>query len=278
MIGIIDVGGGLRGIYGAGIADRCLQEKIHFDRCYGVSAGSANLITFLADQPDRLFHFYTNYSFRRDYMSFHNLFTTGSYVDLDYVYGVLSDEDGEDPLDFRKAVASGVPLTIVATDAETGKPVYFDMKDMKQDHYDFIKASSCVPVFNKPYMIEGHPYYDGAISDPIPLQKAMDDGCDKVVLVLTRPRDFYRKADADERMAKLIQHKYPAAAKDLANRAVTYNRELDIAKGCEQEGNVLIVAPDNIDGLNTLKADRDALLNLYRKGYQDAEAILSFVR
>jgi predicted patatin/cPLA2 family phospholipase len=277
MMGIIDVGGGLRGIYGAGIVDWCLQNSIHVDRCYGVSAGSANLITYLAQQPDRLFRFYSNYAFRKEYMSFHNLLTKGSYVDLDYVYGTLTNQDGEDPLDFKKALQSNIPLTIVATDAETGKPVYFDMKDMKQDHYDFIKASSCVPVFNKPFLIDGHPYYDGAISDPIPLKKAFEDGCDRVILVLTRPRDYYRSPDNDEKMAKLIRHRYPSAARDLADRAVTYNRELDEAKAYEEQGKVLILAPDNIDGMNTLKADRDALLNLYRKGYQDAAAILPFL-
>ena len=35
--GVIDVGGGLRGIYGAGVLDRCLEEDLRFDLCIGVS-------------------------------------------------------------------------------------------------------------------------------------------------------------------------------------------------------------------------------------------------
>ena len=46
--GIVDVGGGLRDIYGAGVLDRCLDESIHFDVCIGVSAGSANLASTAA--------------------------------------------------------------------------------------------------------------------------------------------------------------------------------------------------------------------------------------
>lgn len=38
--GVIDVGGGLRGIYGAGVLDRCLEEDLRFDLCIGVSADS----------------------------------------------------------------------------------------------------------------------------------------------------------------------------------------------------------------------------------------------
>lgn len=274
MVGIIDVGGGLRGIYGAGVVDRCLQEGIHFDRYYGVSAGAANMITLLAEQPGRLFRFYYYYSFRKEYMSFYNLFTKGSYVDLDYVYGVLTNKDGEDPLDFNTAVSSGATLTIVATDAVTGKPVYFDMNDMTQDHYEFIKASCCVPIFSKPYMINGHPYYDGGISDPIPLMKAFLDGCDKVVIILTKPRDTYLKNNIERKSARILRRKYPEAAKDLATRACTYNEQLDQAKAYEKDGRSIIISPDTIGSLKTLKANKKELLRLYRKGYKDAETIL----
>ena len=64
MTGIIDVGGGLRGIFGAGVLDRFMELGISFDYCLGVSAGSANLITYLAKQIYRTKIFYTEYSLR----------------------------------------------------------------------------------------------------------------------------------------------------------------------------------------------------------------------
>lgn len=63
--GVIDVGGGLRGIYGAGVLDRCLEEDLRFDLCIGVSAGSANMASYLAGQYGRNKPFYDEYSFRR---------------------------------------------------------------------------------------------------------------------------------------------------------------------------------------------------------------------
>ncbi|WP_242833217.1 patatin-like phospholipase family protein [Clostridium saudiense] len=86
MIGVIDVGGGLRGIYGAGVFDFCLDNNINFDYGIGVSAGSANIASFLGKQKGRNLKFYSEYIFRKEYMSFHNLFRNGSYIDLDYVY------------------------------------------------------------------------------------------------------------------------------------------------------------------------------------------------
>lgn len=102
MIGVVDVGGGLRGVYGAGVFDTCLDEGIAFDYLIGVSAGSANVASFLAGQKGRNLKFYADYSFRKAYMSFRNLLRRGSYLDLDYIYGdALTNAGGEYPLDYQ---------------------------------------------------------------------------------------------------------------------------------------------------------------------------------
>ena len=50
---MIDVGGGFRAIYGAGVMDRMLEDGIHVDHCYGVSAGSANMVSYISGQHGR---------------------------------------------------------------------------------------------------------------------------------------------------------------------------------------------------------------------------------
>ena len=99
--GVVDVGGGLRGIYAAGVFDYCLDRGIQFDYCIGVSAGSANVSSYLAGQKGRNYRFYYQYSFRKRYMGLKDFILKGSYIDLDYIYGTLSNADGEDPLDFQ---------------------------------------------------------------------------------------------------------------------------------------------------------------------------------
>ncbi len=39
---VIDVGGGLRRIYAAGVLDYCMEQDIRFDLGIGISAGSVN--------------------------------------------------------------------------------------------------------------------------------------------------------------------------------------------------------------------------------------------
>jgi predicted patatin/cPLA2 family phospholipase len=281
LTGVVDVGGGLRGIYGAGVFDWCLQNDVRFDFNIGVSAGSANVMSYMAGQQGRNYIFYTQYSFRRDYMSFHEFIRTGNYVNLEYVFGeALSNSGGEYPLDYDTAaaeVASGRIVKIVSTDAVTGRPTYFDFSDMSRDDYGAVKASSCVPLVCKPYEWKGRLYYDGGISDPIPYKKAFECGCDKVVIILTKPKHGIRESKNEERAARYIRRKFPQTAHELKHRAELYNRELRGALELEKQGKVLIIAPEDIGGMRTLNRDFSDMDKMYSEGYSDAKAIMDFI-
>ena len=269
--GVVDVGGGMRDIYGCGVFDRFMERGICFDYCVGVSAGSANISSFMSHQKGRNYKFYMEYSFRPQYMSFGNWLRTDNYLDLDYIYGTLSNSDGEDPMDFEAAVANPAEFKIVATNALTGRPHYFDMKDMKQDDYGAIKASCCVPVVNRPYMVGGIPYYDGGFSDPIPFRMCAEAGCGRIVIIITRPKDFRRDPAKDNLSYKLLKHRYPESAEAIRKRAEMYNAQLDEAVQLEKEGKVMILAPDDVMDMKTLTRDRDKMEKLYQKGMKDAE-------
>ena len=275
---VIDVGGGLRGIYAAGVLDCCLEEGIHFDVGIGVSAGAANIASYLAGQKGRNYLFYTEYSTRKEYMSLRNFLFKKSYIDMDYVYGVLSNDDGENPLDFAAMAANPAAFIVVATNAETGKVRYFEKSDMAQNNYDVIKASCSIPLVCHPYFIDGVPYYDGALGDPIPIEKAFSMGCDKVVLILTKPRDFRRTPDKDRKLAAGIRKKYPLAAAQMEQRAAHYNAALDLAESYAKQGKLLIVAPDDTCGMDTLTRNPEAMKRFYEKGLHDGEVIASFLK
>lgn len=275
--GVIDVGGGLRGIYAVGIFDYCMEHGIKFDLAIGVSAGSANLVSYLAGQHGRNYKYYTEYAFRPQYMSMRNFIFKGSFVDLDYVYSTLSNSDGEYPLDYAAMNASGTELYIVAANALTGEAKYFDKSDIRQDDYDVCKASSAIPFFCRPYVIDGVPYYDGALGDPVPVKKAFELGCDRVVLILTKPEAEIRSPEGDERVAARIRGKYPAAAEALCRRAERYNAGVALAREYAKEGKALILSPDDTCGVDTLKKNRNSLERLFVKGSRDAEKILDFL-
>ena len=192
--GVIDVGGGMRGIYAAGILDTCLKQNVVFDYCIGISAGSANMASFLAKQPGRNYRFYHDYSFRNQYMGLKNWIKTGSYINFEYIYGTLSNSGGENPLDIHSLLRTEADLTVIASDAVTGEKKLFHKTDMSPDNYRILMASSCVPGVDQPVQIGNSLYYDGALADPVPIQMAFEDGCDRVVLILTKPVDEIRKS------------------------------------------------------------------------------------
>lgn len=277
-IGLIDVGGGSRDIYGAGVLDYCMGNGITFDYCIGISAGSANLASFLAGQRGRNYVFYTEYFFRKEYASLHNMIMKRNYVDLDYVYDTLSNSEGENPLDYQAMYENPTRFIIEACDAQTGEPVYFDKQNLRPGQTDIFKASSCLPLVCTPCLVEGRYCFDGGLADPIPLKRAFEDGCDRVVLILTRPKDYNRKPDRDQRCAMLIQRQYPAIAQALETRAARYNEQLRIAKEYEAAGKVLILAPDDIMGMKTLTKDKEKLERLYQKGMADARKLPDFLQ
>ncbi len=274
---IIDVGGGFRAIFGAGVLDRCLEEGIAFDHCYGVSAGSANLTSFLAHQHGRNHTFYTQYAFRKEYASVNSFIHNHNFANLDYVYGTLSNHDGENPLDYEAFAVDPAQFTVVACDARDGSTKYFTKDDMHYDDYDILKASSAVPVACQPYVIDGVPYFDGGIADPVPVQKAIDDGCDRIVLVLTRPKDVIREQHKDVAPARILRRSHPEAAERLLERYAPYNTEVAAAKQYEAEGKVLILAPEELYGLSTLSKTYEGLERMYRAGYGQAGRIADFL-
>ena len=248
-LGVIDVGGGFRDIYGAGVFDWCLDHGVNFDYCIGISAGSANLASYLAKQRGRNYTFYMDYVFRKEYASLENWLKTRNYVDLDYVYGTLSNSDGENPIDFEALKNNPAEFYVGACDARTGQTVYFSKSCLSQDHYDIFKGSCALPVFCKPYMVERIPCLDGGVCE----QKK------------------------DVAPARLLARTYPKAAERLLDRYRAYNDGVEIAEEYQKIGKLLIVAPDDICGLSTLSKSHEKLQKMYDKGMKDAEKIAAFI-
>ena len=172
---------------------------------------------------------------------------------------------------------SRMEYCVVAADAETGEARYFGKEDIGQDNYDALKASSSIPFVCRPYPVQGRLYFDGALGGPVPVEKAFSLGCDYVVVLLTKPEGVPRNSSRDERLAAGIQHRYPAAAHALRQRASRYNAGVYQAQRYAIEGRALIVAPDDTCGADTLTRDKVALRRLYEKGLSDGAKIEAFL-
>ena len=274
----IDVGGGMRAVYGAGIYDYLMDNGIYpFDLCLGVSAGAADMATYLAKQRGRVLRYYTVYPKRKEYMGLWPLIHHGTFMNLRYIYEDLSLPGKEDPFDAAAFLSSPCDMVFVATDAETGEPVYFPKDSVKVGDLTVLEATAALPIACRPVRFGGRYYFDGGISDPIPYEKAFEMGADKVVVILTKPRDTIRDPKKDRWSGKLLSMRYPEAGKALLNRAHTYNSQIAGLERYEREGKLLVIAPDDTCGVTTLSHSDENIMQLYQKGYEDAGKIPAFL-
>ena len=276
-VGIIDVGGGLRDAFGAGVFDFLQDNKIDIPVLVGISAGSANAINYMSKQRGRSLRFYTDYDLRKDAMSLRNYVKTGEYLNLDYLYRDLSVNGSEDPFDYDTFKKSKTKFYVVTTKAKDGKPKYFTNKDIKKDDYNVLSASSCLPIMCKPRIIDGEEYFDGSISDPIPVNILRKENVDKIIIILTRPIDFRKNDGKKKKIYKSLEKKYKEFTEVLLKRTELYNDTLErILK--EKDDNILILAPDSTKGLKTLTKDKEKIEKLYHEGYTKAEKIIDFIK
>ncbi len=274
MLGIVDVGGGIRGVYSSGIYDAFLDNGFKADYCLGVSAGAANLITYVAEQRGRTLTFYHEYFQRKECISFESFIKHGSFLNLDYLYTVLSNEDGENPLNFNKMMESDTVFKLVISRAKDGKACYIDKSQFTLNDYIYLKATCCLPLVCRPININGDDYYDGGLADPIPFKKAFEDGCDKVIIVLTKPRKDYLAPMEYLPILRKFSHRYPeilSLAETLHKRNAESLREIE---ELEKEGKVIVVEPEDCFGMKTLSKNQTAVMKMYKLGYRDGENLL----
>lgn len=278
MIGIIDIGGGLRGIYTSGIYDYLLDNNIKIDYCLGVSSGGANLINYVAGQRGRAKKFYQEYSFEKEAMGIGSYFRHGMLINLDYLYSGISNSTGKDPADYEAVKNSTISFNTVATDALTCTPRYFTKDDLSKDDFTLIKACCAMPVAcRKPIKFKGTELFDGGLSDPIPYKKAFADGCDKLIICTTLPKNFV-KEPMPEWIVNILLRKYPKIRDSVLTMHNSYNNGIKEIFELERQGKALIVYPEECFGIDTLTREKEGMEKLYQLGYNDGKKIEEYLK
>ena len=279
--GLVVEGGGMKCAYTAGILDKLLDDQVKFDYAIGVSAGSSCTASFLAGQRDRNRRFFVEHVKDPGYMGFRTFLKSGSFFGLQYIYGDLTNSGGKDPLDLTALRKNETAFKIVATDALTGNAVYFDKSELIQDDYRHFMASCAIPVVSKPVVIGNRKFYDGGCADPIPVRRAQADGCEKLLVLLCRPKDTIRTPEKHPHILKLALHRYPNVFRAVENRYHLYNETLSYVRELESQGKALIIAPKEALPVSTYTRDPAVLQNLYdiavREYEEEQAAILGFL-
>ena len=269
-------GGGVRGIFSAGVLDVFLENNITFDMVVGVSAGALFGVNLLSGQKERALRYNKKYNKDRRYMGIIPLILEGNIVNTDYAYRRVPYE--LDPFDNEAYKNSATKMFAVVTNVETGEPEYLQVTDV-YEQMDVLRASGSLPIVSKPVMIGEQAYLDGGVSDSIPYEWALEQGYERVVVVLTRDIN-YRKKPSSKLVADLFLKKYPKIRENMLNRHENYNNKVERLIKLEQEKKVFVIRPSVPLEAGRLERDAAKIQMTYDCGKADAnremKAMLEF--
>ncbi len=117
-----------------------------------------------------------------------NLLLRKPVIDLAYLVDYVFRE--RFPLSVERLQRMPTLFYIVLTDCETGGPVYFHACDDRV--FAALRATASMPLATQGFdYVDGHPFADGGLSDPIPGQRAIQEGATEITVVLTHNTDFH---------------------------------------------------------------------------------------
>lgn len=277
-VGLILEGGGMRGIYTAGVLDFFIEKDIEVDIVIGVSAGSCHASSYLSKQYKRAYHATIDYIHDKNYLSFNNLIKTGSIFGMDFMFNTIPNQ--LNLYDYDTFNKSNTKFIAVATNCETGKPEYFELKDLKKDII-YMQASCSIPMFANIVEINNYKLLDGGVSDSIPIQYAINKGYEKNIVVLTRDVTYTK---SKQKFTSLLNKKYkyyPNLIKAVENRHINYNESLKLVNNLSENGDALVIRPKNPVNVSQVEKNVAKLTALYEEGYNDAKQmcnqILEFI-
>ena len=267
-------GGSLRGLFTAGVLDTFMENDVYFPAVAGVSAGALNALNYVSHQPGRSASINLRYRHDGRYFGPKAALRGGSLFGLNFM---LHDVTKEVPYDEDTYAHGGMRMIAVATNAETGKPAYFEKGKTDFDFNEAVRASASLPLASAPVMLDGQPYLDGGCACPIALNWALKQGFEKIVVVTTREKGF-RKKQPGQRMIDLYDDFYgdkPLFLATMLTQEMRYNALMDQLDELEESGRVFCVRPQEPITIGRFEGDTEKLLALYNRGHREGREALA---
>ncbi|MDO4501264.1 MAG: patatin family protein [Erysipelotrichaceae bacterium] len=270
-ISLVLEGGGMRGAYTAGCLSWLLDNNIEFNCGYGISTGAVYLTAFIKKDKEFLKKTSTDIICDKTVLGLSPCLREGRLVGYDYLFKHhLKETCNFDIGDIKKETDAKAKYGVYSLNA--GKTEYIELKDMNMD---LLKAACTLPIIGKRVKVDGKVYLDGGITKMIPIEEAIDDGCDKHLIITTKPLHYVRKP-AKGIVVWLMKKFYPECqniSKDYKVRHLNYQKQIDIINQLKDEGKAIYRYPSKEIPVSRLRGNKKDLTELFELGRSDMEAI-----
>ncbi len=264
--GLILEGGGMRGVFTGGVLEAFMEQDYYFPYVIGVSAGACHGSSYAARQRDRNRKVSIDYVTHPDYISLKNLVTKRELFGMDLLFDKLPNELV--PFDYETFSAAPERFIIGTTDCYSGKPIYFEKGAPKDEILKVVRASSSLPFMAAPVDYQGKTLMDGGIADPIPLKKALEDGIEKPVVILTRPKGYRKAPSRFTGISKFMYKQYPGLVHQMETRWKHYNDTLEWVEALEDQGKAFVIRPEDSFKISRAERNPERLTSLYEFGVE----------
>lgn len=271
--GLVLEGGGMRGVFTCGVLDFMMDHKLEFPYVVGVSAGACNGLSYMSHQRGRAKFSNIDMMAQYHYIGLKYLWYQHSILDQHLLYDLFPSQIS--PFDYEAYFNNPARFEMVTTNCVTGRACYLEEKKGRDRErlVDIAKASSSLPYVCPIAYVDGRPMLDGGIVDSIPVLRAISQGYEQNVVVLTRNRG-YCKSEKDIRVPRFIYRRYPRLRLVLSKRCAAYNEQLELVEKLEDEGRIIVIRPEKKVVVNRIEKDVRKLSDLYDEGYACAEKVL----
>ena len=265
-------GGGMRGLYTAGVLDILMKNDIYTDVAVGVSAGALFGINYKSKQIGRVLRYNVKYAGNPSHTGWKSLLKTGNLMNKEFWFEDIPFK--LDPMDCETYRNNKTEFHAVITNLLNGEAEYKSIYDLENEEcMEYLRASGSLPFCSKPVVVNGVPYLDGGIADSIPLKEYYEKGYKKAIVVLTRPADYRKNGGIHG--AGIFYKKYPEFVKTLTNRNKVYNEQCEYVEALEKEGKILVIRPSEFIDISRTETNRDIMNKMYNLGIKDAESKLN---
>ena len=213
---LIVEGGAMRGAWAAGVlAFLYEQGRRQYDFVYAASSGACSAAYFVAGMYEPGLSIWREQACKVVRKT--NLLRRKPIIDLAYLVDQVFRQHV--PLSVEALQKAPTRFFIVLTDCHTGEPVYFHVCDDRV--FAALRATSTMPLATRGYdYVDGHPFADGGVSDPIPIQRALQDGATDITVVLTHNHRF-RLKPLPRWLGRFAYPEFPQGGPGLDRRAMS---------------------------------------------------------
>ena len=254
----------MRGLFTAGILDVLMEHDVNFDGLVGTSAGAAFGCNYKSRQPGRALRY--NKRFARDarYSGWWSWLTTGNVFNAEFCYHTVPRS--YDYFDVEAFDANPMEFHVVCTDVTNGQAVYHRCDKANDECYEWIRASSSLPIVSRVVHVGGRQLLDGGMADNVALRYFQELGYARNVVILTRPATYVKQPLGYNGLVRLAMWRYPHVAHAMLTRHKVYRSQIAYVAAEEQAGRALVLRPDEELNIPHVCHDAEAMQRVYDVG------------